>query len=298
VILLTGAAGKTGKAILNTLIPHGIKVRSLVRNVNQSDEVKKIGSTESVVGDLRDSSALERAVQGVRKIYFISPNMTSDELEIGKNLVHHAKNAGVERFVYHSVFHPQVEDMPHHWQKMRMEEFLFKSGIDFTILQPCAYMQNVLANWKTITERGVYGVPYATSARISIIDLADVATAAEVVLTQLNHSRAAYELAGPEALSQDEVAGIISAELGKDVRAAALDRAQWAADARNAKLDEQAIQTLLKMFEYYEKYGLSGNPNVLSFLIKRAPRKFNEFIRQTIAFEQRPKTNGNNRIDN
>ena len=58
-----------------------------------------------------------------------------------------AQSAGVERFVYHSVLHPQVEIMAHHWQKMRVEEQLFESGLSFTILQPAAYMQNVLAGW-------------------------------------------------------------------------------------------------------------------------------------------------------
>jgi len=295
-ILLTGAAGKTGKAILNTLLPHGVKIRSLVRNEKQADDLRRIGSKDTVIGDLRDTNALERAMDGVRKIYFIAPNMSPDELEIGRSLVSLAKKKEVERFVYHSVFHPQVEDMPHHWQKMRMEEHLFKSGMDFTILQPCAYMQNVLANWKAITEDGIYAVPYATSARISMIDLADVAAAAEAVLTQLNHSRAIYELAGPEALSQDEVAAILSHELGREVRAVSLNRQEWADNARRSSLNEQSIQTLLKMFEYYENYGLFGNPNILNMLLKRAPRKFNEFIRQITAMEQRAGASANNGI--
>jgi len=218
-ILLTGAAGKTGKAILNTLVPHGVQVRSLVRNTQQAEEIKKIGSSEIVIGDLRDSNSLAKAMIGIKKIYYICPNMAPDELEIGQNLIHLARKYGVTRFVYHSVLHPQAEDMPHHWQKLRMEEQLFKSGLDFTILQPCAYMQNTLANWQTIVENGVYTIPYAPSARISMVELADVAAIAEVVLTQRNHSHTIYELAGPEPLSQVEVAEILAAELGRPVQA-------------------------------------------------------------------------------
>lgn len=291
-ILLTGAAGKTGKAILNTLVPHGVRVRSLVRNERQAQEIRNLGSTEVAIADLRDTQALAKALEGIKKIYYICPNMAPDELEIGRSLITLAKENGVKRFVYHSVLHPQVEEMPHHWQKMRMEEELFKSGLDFTILQPCAYMQNILANWTAITDEGIYAVPYATSARISIVDLADVAAAAEVVLTQLDHSNAIYELAGPEALSQDEVATILSNELATSVRAEVLDRAQWEANVRGSGMDERSISTLLKMFEYYENHGLPGNPNVLNMLLKRPATTFAVFIHHFYHSEQRSRANG------
>jgi len=292
-ILLTGAAGKTGKAILNSLVPHGVRVRSLVRSEKQAQEIRNLGSKEVAIADLRDAQAIANAMEGINKIYYISPNMAPDELEIGKLLINLGKERGVNRFVYHSVLHPQVEDMPHHWQKMRMEEYLFKSDLDFTILQPCAYMQNVLANWRAITNEGVYAVPYATSARISVVDLFDVAAAAEVVLTQLNHSNAIYELAGPEALSQDEVAAILTRELGKPVQAQTQDRGLWAENAQRSGMNEYSVNTLLKMFEYYENYGLIGNPNILNMLLKRPAATFSDFIHRYNNSEQRSWANGN-----
>ena len=286
-ILLTGAAGKTGKAILNTLLPHGVSVRSLVRSNQQADEIRSIGGKYIVLGDLRDNDSLTEAMKGITSIYYICPNMAPDELEIGKNLIRIARQNGVTRFVYHSVFHPQIEAMPHHWQKMRMEEYLFESGMDFTILQPCAYMQNILSGWQSITERGIYAVPYATSARISIVDLQDVAAVAEIVLTQRDHKNAIYELAGPEPLSQDEVAATLATELNRPVDAVALDLADWVENARSSGMDERSISTLIKMFEYYEKFGLTGNANVLSYLLKRPATQFSEFVQRILSLEQR-----------
>lgn len=289
-ILLTGAAGKTGKAILNTLLPHGNRVRCLVRSEKQAEEVRRIGSTEVVIGDLRDPNSLQKAFQGIAKVYYICPNIAPDELEIGKNLVRLAQQNNVKRFIYHSVLHPQIESMSHHWQKMRMEEYLFTSGIDFTILQPCAYMQNILTSWQSITEKGIYPVPYAATSRISIVDLADVAAAAEVVLTQLNHSNAIYELAGPEALSQIDLAEGLSKELGKPVVAEVVDRNEWAATSRINGLKENQIATLVSMFEYYENYGLVGNPNILNYLIKRPATRFVDFIHRVVTIEKRGKS--------
>lgn len=277
-ILITGAAGKTGKSIVNNLSQHEIKIRSLVRSQKQAEDLA--GKTEFIIGDLRDPAALARAMQGVEAVYYICPNMAPDEVEIGKNLLRLAKENHVERFVYHSVLHPQAEKMPHHWQKMRMEEVIFESGVNFTILQPCAYMQNILQYWPSIINQGIYAVPYATSARISIIDLNDIAEAARIVLTQPGHKNAIYELAGPQPLSQDEVAEVLSRELGRSVAAKTLDRNEWSENVKRSGMDDAQRITLLKMFEYYELYGLVGNPNILNYLLNRPAATFSNFVKR------------------
>lgn len=286
-ILLTGAAGKTGKAILNSILPHGLRVRGLVRSTAQAEEIKNLGAKDVAIGDLRDEDSLTKVMEGVNTIYYICPNMSTDELEIGRKLIQVARQKGVRRIVYHSVFHPQIEAMPHHWQKMRMEECLFKSGLEYTVLQPCAYMQNILASWQSITEKGVYPIPYAAASRISIVDLKDVAAVAEIVLSQRGHNSAIYELAGPEPLSQNQVAEILSSNLGRSVEAFTLNRNEWAENSRKNGMDETAVATLLKMFEYYEKYGLEGNSNVLEYLLKRPATRFADFIQKYISSDQR-----------
>src|SRR5690606_34210295 len=102
----------------------------------------------------------------------------------------------------------QTEEMPHHWNKLRVEAWLFESGLDYTILQPAAYMQNVLGNWRRLIEEGVYAVPYPAETRMSLVDLQDVAEVAATVLTDPGHTGAIYELAGPEALTQTQIATI------------------------------------------------------------------------------------------
>jgi len=277
-ILLTGASGKTGKAILSALKQRGTATRVLVRSTEQAAELANLGAAEAVIGDLRDRPSLVKAVKGCERVYYICPNVTPDEVQIGKTLLEIAKNENIKRFVYHSVLHPNIETMPHHWQKMRMEEALFESGLDFTILQPCAYMQNILASWKTITETGVYPVPYAATARISIVDLMDVAAAAALVLSDPGYENAIFELAGPQPLSQDEVAATLSKILGRSVIAKVVDRNAWAESARTSGNSEYQVNTLLMMFEYYEKYGLIGNSNTISRLLNRPATTFEEFV--------------------
>jgi uncharacterized protein YbjT (DUF2867 family) len=281
-ILLTGAAGKTGRAILSSLKKQGSRVRVFVRSPEQFKELSDCGATDFTVGDLHDSNALERAARGCENIYYICPNVSPDEVQIGLKLLESARKNNVQRFVYHSVLHPQIEAMPHHWQKMRFEEQLFESGMNFTILQPCAYMQNVLSSWKSIVEQGIYAIPYSTTSRISMVDLDDIADAAANILLENKHNNAIYELAGPEALSQDDVATILTNVIGIDVKAKTIDRKIWAENARKDVLSETQIDLLIKMFEYYEKFGLVGNSNVLELLIGRHAGTFTDFVKRQI----------------
>jgi hypothetical protein len=124
-------------------------------------------------------------------------------------------------------------------------------------------------------------VPYAVETRLGMVDLEDVAAAATVVLTAAGHEGAIYELAGAEALSQAEVAGLIGRTLGRPVRAQAVSRQAWEEGARSAGLGDYQVQTLLQMFSYYEQFGFWGNPHVLGWLLGRPPTTVGAFVERT-----------------
>jgi NAD(P)H dehydrogenase (quinone) len=257
-------------------------VRALVRRDEQTQLVKSLGAKEEILGDMRDVTTLRRAAQGARAVYHICPNVSADEIQIGKTAIAAAREAGVEQFVFHSVLHPQTEAMTHHWKKLRVEEALFESGLPFTILQPASYMQNMLGGWQAIVERGVYEVPYSVDARMSMVDLEDIAQAAAVVLTEPGHLGATYELAGPEVLTQTQVAEILSKHLKRPVRAEQVTIDAWTRQAQASGMGPYQIETLIKMFHYYDRHGLWGNPRVLSQLIGRSPMKFETFVARTV----------------
>jgi NAD(P)H dehydrogenase (quinone) len=277
-ILVTGAAGKTGRAIIQELMQRGETVRALVHRADQVASLKALGVEDVLVGDVLDQSVIQQAVRDVRAIYHIAPNVSPDEVTIGKIIITAAQSADVERFIFHSVLHPQIEAMPHHWLKMRVEELLFASGLPFTILQPTAYMQNVLASWKQIIESGEYSVPYATGTRLSLVDLEDVAEAAAIVLTEPGHIGATIELVGTEAMSQVAIALTLADQLERRVEAEVLSLEEWERVARSSGLGDYQVLTLLKMFGYYERHGFTGNPQALTCLLGRRPTSFAEFV--------------------
>lgn len=277
-ILVTGAGGKTGKAIVSALATINAPVRALVHREEQVGDLTALGAREAVIGDLRSETSMRSAMAGVRSVYLIFPNMHPHELGLGKVAIAAAQQCGVERLVYHSVLHPQTEGMPHHWHKLRVEEKIFESGLNFTILQPAAYMQNILASWKSIVTQGVYTVPYPVHTRLSLLHLRDLAEVAAQVLTDDAHNSATYELVGTLGLSQIEVADTLARELGRPVMALQQPLADWEARAKHAGLHGYALHTLLNMFQYYEQFGLLGNPRVLTHLLGRQPTTLAQFV--------------------
>ncbi|MBC8509014.1 MAG: NmrA family NAD(P)-binding protein [Anaerolineales bacterium] len=277
-ILITGAAGKTGKAVIQALVAKGESVRALVYREEHIPTLKALGVEEIIIGDLIDRTTVDNASMGVRAVYHICPNMSPDEIMIGRFVIDAAGALGIEHLVYHSVLHPQTESMPHHWFKLRLEELLVESGVPFTILQPTAYMQNILSHWNSIYNAGIFPVPYSVEARSSLVDLQDVAQVAAAVLTAGGHIGATYELVGVESISQTEIADTLSSKLGRTVKAQEIPHADWERGARASGLGDYQVETLIKMFEFYGQHSFVGNSNVLRWLLDREPTTFESFV--------------------
>ena len=249
--------------------------------------MQALGAQETPVGDLLDRGAVQRATDGVRAIYHMAPNVSPDEIPMGQTVIAAAQSAGVEHLVFHSVLHPHIEAMPHHWQKARVEELLFASGLLFTILQPTTYMQNVAAAWDQILTQGRYPVPYSPETRLSLVDLEDVAQAAAQVLTESGHTGATIELVGTPGLSPRDIVDMLSVELDRRVTVEVVPMEAWERRARASGLGKYQVSALTRMFAYYEEHGLTGSPEALTGILGRQPTSFPAFVRRVIQ-EYRP----------
>jgi NAD(P)H dehydrogenase (quinone) len=251
-IAVVGAAGKTGRAVLKALHDRHVRVRPLVRRLSGLDGEARV--------DLLRIESLRAALNGVSAVYHMAPNMHPAEVEIGGLMIAAALDAGVERIVYHSVLHPQVNAMPHHWDKLQVEEKLIDSALHWTILQPAPYIQNF-----TRPVDGVIRIVYRSDAPFSFVDLADVGQAAAITLTSGSFDSGIYELAGPSILTMTDVA----ATLG--TRVESIDARSWERAALAGGMDPESARRLVAMFEHYDRHGLVGNPTALAMLLGRAP---------------------------
>ncbi len=277
-ILITGAAGKTGRAIIASLISSGQTVKAFVFKDDYANAIYSLGVGDVVVGNLLNPADVKNALKDADALYHICPNMHPEEVAIGHTVIKALRSSECRRIVYHSVLHPHTSTMPHHWKKLQVEEALLASGLDYTILQPSAYIQNIFHDLDNMLTKGVYNIPYHPDSTFSFVDLNDVAEAACRVLTMPGHRGAIYELNGPEVLSLREVMKIITALTQTDIIVQQQSRADWLTQPVVAGFSDYKKESLCRMFDYYDQYGFWGNSNVLKWLLGRPPTTIREAL--------------------
>ncbi len=146
-ILVTGATGHQGRAVLDSLIKNGWSVRALTRK-NSDDIIKSLEKrgAEVVIGDLFDKSSLDKSIKDVYGAFLVTTFMekgTEGEIRQGKNLVDAAKDAGISHLIFTSVGAAERNTkIPHFESKREIEFYIRDSGLKYTIFRPVSYMYN------------------------------------------------------------------------------------------------------------------------------------------------------------
>ena len=273
---MIGAAGKTGRAVTRALTAAGVDVRAAVRSPDSSPRAYAAGARWISVVDLESGAGLEEAVDGVDAVYHLAPNVHPDEVGIAERVGTAVADAGVQRFAFHSVLHPDDASMPHHLRKAEAEHVVRSLLPGATVLRPAAYHQNLL----DAARSGRVAVPYSLDAPFTNVDLDDVAEAAASVLTRPGHEGLTLDLAGPEVLTVRDQAVIAGEVLGVPVSAERIQTESWVAGP-GAALSAQARSDLLAMFAAYDHHGLVGDATTLRRLLGRSPRTWSDVLRAT-----------------
>jgi uncharacterized protein YbjT (DUF2867 family) len=281
-ILIIGANGITGQAIIRNLARREVKVRALDISAAQ-DNLRALGA-EPVVGDMRNVNSLRAAMKGVHAVYHIPPRMQADELQLGKNSLEAAQAEGVRHFVYHSVIFPHLQEIAFHWEKMKVEVEVLHSGLPFTIIEPTNYMQNVGWYWNWIEEKGELIWPYSAEQPISWLDVTDLGEAVANILTQPGHEGATYQLCSTEKpLTRLEMAAIISRVTGRRVKAITMPLDEYMKLPRWQGRKPEEMERLKTMFRHYDQHGFRcGNNKVLSMLLGRPATSYEQFVREFV----------------
>jgi uncharacterized protein YbjT (DUF2867 family) len=262
VILVIGAAGKTGRAVTNAVLQQGIRVQAAVRPGSASRPVQNPLVT-TVPVDLESGRGLAVALDGVEGVYHLAPNVHPDEVGIARRVAQAAADSGVSRFAFHSVLHPDDAAMPHHLRKGEAERVVRSLHPDAVVLRPAAYHQNLLRP----ALAGRIAVPYSLDTAFTNVDLHDVAEVAVLVLTREGHRGRTYDLAGPEALTVRQLSSIASAVIRRPVDA-----------VRTPDTDVSGPPDLLAMFAAYDRDGLVGDPATLRTLLGREPSTWRQVL--------------------
>jgi uncharacterized protein YbjT (DUF2867 family) len=248
-----------------------------VRTEESAEIARRNGASETVIGDLNDPESLASAVAGMEGVFHIGPGFAPHEAAMGVAMVDAARQAGVRKFVFSGVIHPAISAMVNHAAKLPVEEALFTSGMDFTVLQPAVFMQNFEMNRDEIINRGRLSMPYSASSKLCWVDYRDVAEVAAMAMTGDELSYGTFELCAPGMVDLTEIAAIAASAFGRQV-----DAGETSAEQMASWLPEDRLRDgMRRMIAHYDSYGLpGGNALVLRAILGREPRTLENFFHE------------------
>src|ERR1700684_2710745 len=204
-ILVIGGTGNVGSEVVKELQKRDTDLRLLVRK----EDAPTPGGVEVAIGDLLDPVSVEKAMDGVDKLYLLN-SVSPDELTQGLIAYDLAKKLKLRHVVYHSVFRVEhFKDVPHFASKLAIENALREFDVPFTIIRPNYFSQNDATLKDALTKAGLYPMPLG-QVGVSAVDIRDIAEAAAMVLTSDGHTGETYNLNGPGVLSGPKAASIWS----------------------------------------------------------------------------------------
>ncbi len=228
-IVVTGATGTVGRAVVRRLCDRGVRVRTTTRRPESAGLPAEV---EVVRADLDDIDGLIAALAGAERVFAVAngPEIPRHDANLAKA----AAVAGVTRIVKLSsgrVEDETANDPIPRWHRAG-ERAVRESGLAWTMVRPLGFMSNALHWARSIRDHDTVYAPYG-HGRIAVVDPEDIAAVAVCALTEPGHEGRGYLLGGPRALSPGEQTEILGEVLGRPLRYVEISPE----DARRALLD-------------------------------------------------------------
>ena len=280
-ILVTGATGTIGSQVVKALrAVSGVQVRAAVRGGEKSKGLEGANVT-TVPFDYNDASTLTKAVEGVDKIFLVTP-FSKDQVELGARLVDAAKQAGVKHIVKLSAIGCENEPgiQLGRWHRA-IEQKIEASGIAWTFLRPNNFYENFINFYGPDAQGAIY-VPWGQAAA-SFIAGGDVALAAKAVLTSDGHEGRAYTLTGPEPLSIAQAAKAIGEVSGRPITYVDVPEEAAKQAMLGFQMPEWMVDAMMELHAIDKAGYAAAVTDDFTKLTGQKPKAFPEFARENAA---------------
>jgi len=280
-ICVTGAGGTVSSDLIKQLESANAPFRA-AHFSNEKAEAARARGINAVIIDYNRPEMLRAAFQGCEKLFLLGPNVLNQS-ELEQNAVEAAKAVGVQHIVKQSVLGADEEAFSLALVHRPVEKAIESSGLTWTFLRPNSFMQNVVTYMgETIKAEAAF---YSASgeAKISHVDVRDIAAVAVKALTEPTHAGKAYTLTGPEALTYDEIANELSKVLGRPISHISLPPSDLKQGMLAEGMPEEIADRMLDLERYYREDQASRITNDINQVTGREPRQFAEFVRETTA---------------
>ncbi len=273
-ILITGATGHNGSEILRQLSARGVPARAMTRN---PDEAPDLPQVEWVAGGFDDPASLAAAMQGIDKAFIVMPVSPKIDAWV-EAFITAARQAGVRHIIKFSGFGART-DSPSEIIRLHgaSDERVRSSGLDWTLLQPNSFFQNILGSIATIQAENRFYLPMKDGSQ-SMIDIRDIAEVAVAVLTQDGHENQTYRLSGPEALNFHQVAQVLSEVLGREIQYVDVPPEAARQSMLEMGMPEWTAGALAEILSVFAEGGYDEVTSTVEDVTGHAPRSFRQFV--------------------
>ena len=275
-ILVIGGTGTVGSQLVKTLLARKADVRVMSRS---PEKIKRLpAGVEGVVGDLDVKSTLPNAFKGIDRVFLLTP-LSQTETQEGLNAVEAAKAAGVKRIVYMTVhLLEQIPEAPHFTAKIPIENAIKASGIPYTLIRPNNFYQN--ENWfqQAVMEYGIYPQPIGSKG-LSRVDVRDIAEASANALLNDGFTGKTFSLVGPDVLTSESTARILTKHFGKEIKYGGDDLDAWSEQAKKM-LPGWMVDDFRVMYLSFQTKGFIASPADLAEterIVGKKPRTYDAY---------------------
>jgi uncharacterized protein YbjT (DUF2867 family) len=265
-IVVTGATGNVGSAVVRALAGAGEQVRAVVRR----EPADLPPGVTAVTGDLNKPETLTDALSGARGLFLLPgyenmPQLLADARRAGVAHVVLLSSSSVEGGEYSNAVTRYMMDS---------EAAVQDSGLAWTIVRPNAFMSNALQWVPQLRDGDVVRAPFA-GARAAVIDPYDIGAVAAAALTTPGHEGRRYAVTGPESLLPADRLDILAAVLGRALRF----EAQPDDEAREEMSRSMPAEYVDAFFRFYVDGTLDESPvrPTVREVLGREPRTFRQW---------------------
>jgi len=285
-ILITGATGTIGSALVHQLADQPMAVNALTRDPNKAKLPEWV---TPVAGDMLDVESMRRALTGVSTLFLLNA-VSTQELTEAVLTLSLAREAGIVRVVYFSVFNGQAfTNVPHFTSKYTVERMIAQMGIPATILRPNCFMQNDALFFKdALLGPGLYPFPIGEKgvSMVDVRDIAEIAAGAVLQRAQATHALPSevINLVGPDALTGSGIATIWAQLMDKPVTYTGNDTAPFEAQLAHHAPGWMAMDMRL-MLDRFCSDGMaatSADVDKMTKLLGRKARSYADFAAETL----------------
>jgi uncharacterized protein YbjT (DUF2867 family) len=276
-ILITGATGTVGREIIRRLSARAVPTRAVTRELRKA-EAAAPSTVRFVQADFDDPESMQSACAGVERAFLLTNStVRAEQQQIAFTRV--AQQSGVRHIVKLSQLHADA-NAPERFLRYHgaVEAAIRASGLAFTFLRPNMYMQGLLNFRQSIREQGAFFAA-GGEARISAVDVRDLADVAVAALTSSGHDKKVYSLTGPAALTFAEMGEQLSEAVGRSIRFVDLPPEAMRAALVHLGFPAWRADGLLEEFAMYRRGAAAGIDPGIPEALGRAPRSFNDFAR-------------------